>query len=118
MGTSDRRYGTETCGGEQPVKRGVGSSPGEVESFKAKLIDHSNHSEIYFDRIYDLEHWREVQEARRVNRVSSPIDLTGDPDSDSEDEVVEIPGFPVEFPRTLVPLEGVPAPGEVFILFP
>ena len=64
-------------------------------------------------RIYDLEHWREVQEERRVNRASSPIDLTGDPDSDSEDEVVEIPGFPAEFPRTLVPLEEAPTSGEV-----
>ena len=89
----------------------------KLRVLEAKLLDHSNHSEVYFDRIYDLEHWREVQEARRVNRASSPIDLTGDPDSDSEDEVVEIPGFPTEFPRTLVPLEDVPAPGEVCILF-
>ena len=57
-----------------------------------------------------------VQEVRRVNRVSSPIDLTGDPDSDSEDEVVEIPRFPAEFPRTLVPLEEAPTSGEVHIL--
>ena len=80
-------------------------------------MDHSNHSEVYFDWIYDLEHWREVQETRRVNRMSSPIDLTGDPDSDSEDEVVEIPGFPTEIPRMLVPLEDVPTSGEVCILF-
>ena len=57
-----------------------------------------------------------MQEARRVNRASSPIDLTGDPGSDSEDEVVEIPGFPAEFPRMLVPLEEVPAPGDVCTL--
>ena len=38
-------------------------------------------------------------------------------DSDcSEDEVVEILGFPTEFLRTLVPLEEVPAPDEVCIL--
>ena len=65
------------------------------------------------NQLYDLEHWREAQEERRVNRVSSPIDLTGDPDLDSKDEVVEIPGFPTEFPRTLVPLEEAPTSGEV-----
>ena len=72
---------------------------------------HENRFAVYLDRLYDLEHWREEQEERRVNRASSPIDLTGDPDSDSE--VEEIPGFPTEFPRTLVPLEEAPTSGEV-----
>ena len=35
------------------------------------------------DCISDLEDWRERQEERRVNRASSPIDLTGDPDGDT-----------------------------------
>ena len=65
------------------------------------------------NQLYDLECWREAQEERRVNRASSPIDLTGDLDLDSEDEVVEIPGFPAEFPRMLVPLEEAPTSGEV-----
>ena len=35
----------------------------KLRVLEAKLLDHSNHSEVYFDWIYDLEHWREVQEA-------------------------------------------------------
>ena len=84
-------------------------------ALKAEFVEHENRFEVYLDRLYDLERWREEQMERRVSRASSPIDLTGDPDSDSEDEVVEIPGFPTEFPRTLVPLEEAPTSGEVRI---
>ena len=84
-----------------------------LRTLRAEFREHEDQSEVYFDWIYDLEHWREVQEERRVNRASSPIDLTGAPDSDSEDEVVEIPGFPTEIPMMLVPLEEVPTSGEV-----
>ena len=76
-------------------------------------MEHENWFEVYLDQLYDLERWREEQMERRVSRASSPIDLTGDPDLDSEDEVVEIPRFPTELPRTLVPLEEAPASGEV-----
>ena len=82
-------------------------------ALKAEFVEHKNWFEVYLDRLYNLERWREEQEERRVNRASSPIDLTGDPDLDSEDEVVEIPGFPAEFPRMLVPLEEAPTSGEV-----
>ena len=84
-----------------------------LRTLKAEFREHEDQSEVYFDQIYDLEHWREAQEERRVNRASSPLDLTGDPDSDSEDEVVEILGFPTEFPKILVPLEEAPSSGEV-----
>ena len=84
-----------------------------LRTLKDEFREHINQSEVYFDQIYDLEHWRELQEERRVNKVSSPIYLTGDPDS--EDEVVEIPGFPTEIPRMLVPLEEAPTSGEVCI---
>ena len=84
-----------------------------LHTLKVEFREHEDQSEVYFDQIYDLERWREVQEERRVNRVSSPIDLTGDSDSDSEDEVVEIPGFPTEIPMMLVPLEEAPTSGEV-----
>ena len=86
---------------------------GRHAALRAEFVEHENQFEVYLDRLYDLEHWREVQEERRINRASSPIDLTGDPYSDSEDEVVEIPGFPTEFPRMLVPLEEAPTSGEV-----
>ena len=82
-------------------------------ALKVEFVEHENRFEVYLDRLYDLERWREAEMARRVSRASSPIDLTGDPDSDSEDEVVEIPGFPAEFPWTLVPLEEAPTSGEV-----
>ena len=85
-------------------------------ALKAEFVEHENQFEVYLDRLYDLERWRESEMARRVSRASSPIDLTGDPDSDDEDEVVEIPGFPAEFPRTLVPLEEAPTSGEVRML--
>ena len=87
------------------------------QALRDEFREHEDWFEVYLDQLYDLEHWREQQEERRVNRVSSPIDLTGDPDSDSEDEVVEIPGFPAEFPRMLVPLEEALPSGEVGILF-
>ena len=52
----------------------------------------------------------------RVDWASSVIDLTHETNSEAN-EVVEIPGFPVEWPRTLVPLEEEdPTPGEVWIL--
>ena len=94
----------------------LGSLQERLAKLEHDLLEHSDQSEVYFDRIYDLECWREMQEEGRVNRASSPIDLTGDPDSDSEDEVVEIPGFPTEISRTLVCLEEVPAPGEICTL--
>ena len=46
----------------------------------------------------------------RVDRGSSVIDLTGE---DSEDKVVEIPGFPAHL---LEEWEEVPTPGTVGIL--
>ena len=49
-----------------------------------------------------------------MERGSSVIDLTGE---DSEDEVVEIPGFPAEYPHLLEEWEEVPTPGMVGILF-
>ena len=84
-------------------------------ALKAEFVEHENRFEVYLDRLYDLERWRESEMARRVDRASSPIDLTGDPDSDDESEVVEIPGFPTVFPRTLeeLPVEEIPPPGEV-----
>ena len=98
------------------LRRELESVCESLRTLKDEFREHMDQSEVYFDQIYDLECWRGVQEERRVNRVSSPIDLTGDPDSDSEDEVVEIPGFPTEFPRMLVPLEEAPTSGEVCIL--
>ena len=41
--------------------------------------------------------------------------LTHETSSESDDEVVEIPGFPRDIPRMLVPIKE-PAPGEVCIL--
>ena len=54
-------------------------------------------------------------ENRRVDQASSVIDLTHETSSDTNDEVVEIPGFSVDVPRTLVLIEE-PPPGEVCIL--
>ena len=87
------------------------------QALQDQFREHEDWFEVYLDQLYDLEHWREQQEERRVNRASSPIDLTGDPDSDSED--VEIPGFSAEFPRMLeeLPVVEIPPPGEVRRLF-
>ena len=53
-------------------------------ALKAEFVEHENRFEVYLDRLYDLERWRESEMARRVSRASSPIDLTGDPDSDDD----------------------------------
>ena len=54
-------------------------------------------------------------ENRRVDQASSVIDLTHETDSESNDEVVEIPGFLTDISRMLVPIEE-PASGEVCVL--
>ena len=58
---------------------------------------------------------REDIENRRVDQASSAIDLTHETSSDTDDKVVEIPGFPTDIPRMLVPIEE-PPPSEVCIL--
>ena len=101
----------------------------ENAALKEELAAQQRDNSRTYDRLIDLENdtvrcqyelsqlmqWREDMETRRVDRASSVIDLTHETGSDTDDEVVEIPGFPTDIPRTLVPIEE-PAPGEVCIL--
>ena len=80
-----------------------------------RLIDLENDTVCCQYELPQLMQWREDMENRRVDQASSAIDLTHETGSDTDDEVVEIPGFPVDVPRTLVPIEE-PPPGEVCIL--
>ena len=59
-----------------------------------------------------LRHWQDEMMRARVTRGSSPIDLTGE---DTDDEVVEIPGFPDH--HLLEEWEEVPALGTVCMPF-
>ena len=62
-------------------------------------------------QIGGLRHWQDEMMRARVERGSSVIDLTAE---DTDDEVVEIPGFPDH--HLLEEWEEVPAPGTVCIL--
>ena len=78
-------------------------------------------------QVMELEGWRERTLNARMHRGSSVIDLTGDGDSESEDdEIVIIPGLgevvDPSIPNPLVRIEEEevvvpPAPGEVCMPF-
>ena len=69
-------------------------------------IDHANTN----FQIGGLRHWQGEMMKLRVDRGASVIDLT---EEDSEDEVVEIPGFPDH--HLLEEWKEVPTPGMVGI---
>ena len=62
-------------------------------------------------QIGGLRHWQDEMMRARVERGSSVVDLMAE---DTDDEVVEIPGFPDH--HLLEEWEEVPAPGTVCML--
>ena len=62
-------------------------------------------------QIGGLRHWQDEMMRPRVERESSTIDLTVE---DTDDEVVEIPGFPDH--HLLEEWEEVPTPGTICML--
>ena len=85
-----------------------------IASLSSPVTDlYDQHNNLDF-QVGGLTHWQDEMTRLRVDRGSPIIDLTGE---DSEDEVVEIPGFPAEYPHLLEEWEEVPTPGMVGILF-
>ena len=83
-----------------------------IDYLGSQLIDlYGQHKTLDF-QVGGLRHWQDEMMRPRVGRGSSVIDLT---EEESEDEVVEIPGFPVEYPHLLEEWEEIPTPGTVGI---